>query len=35
MDFLGVDISDQGFEMEYVKVDTVKNWKPPTSVKVV
>jgi len=29
IDFLGVELSANGFEMEKIKVDTVKEWKPP------
>ena len=35
MGFLGVDVSPKGFEMELVKVETVCNWKPPKTVRVV
>jgi hypothetical protein len=35
MGFLGVDISPQGFEMEHVKVEVVKEWKPPKNVRAV
>ena len=33
VDFLGVELSADGFEMEHVKVDTIRDWKPPRNVK--
>ena len=33
VDFLGVKLSSNGFEMENLKVDTIKEWKPPRTVK--
>ncbi|SRR5258708_5187486 len=35
MEFLGVEVSPDGFEMERVKVETVKEWKPPETVRAV
>jgi hypothetical protein len=35
MGFLGVEVSPQGFEMEWVKVDAVQEWQPPQNVKAV
>jgi hypothetical protein len=35
MGFLGVKVSPQGFEMEWVKVDAVQEWQPPRNVKAV
>ena len=35
MNFLGVDVSPEGFEMEQVRVETVADWKPPKTVKAV
>jgi len=35
IDFLGVELSDQGFEMERVKVDAIREWKPPRNVRAV
>src|SRR5258706_71378 len=29
VDFLGVELSAEGFEMERVKVDAIREWKPP------
>src|SRR5258706_1698259 len=33
VDFLGVELSAEGFEMERVKVDAIREWKPPRNVK--
>jgi RNase H-like domain found in reverse transcriptase/Reverse transcriptase (RNA-dependent DNA polymerase) len=33
MDFLGVELSADGFEMERVKVETIWEWKPPRTVQ--
>jgi deoxyuridine 5'-triphosphate nucleotidohydrolase len=33
VDFLGVELSARGFEMECVKVDTVWDWQPPQNVR--
>ena len=33
IDFLGVELSKDGFEMEKVKIETVKEWKPPENVR--
>ena len=33
VDCLGVKLSSNGFEMENLKVDTIKEWKPPRTVK--
>ena len=35
MEFLGVEVSPEGFEMERVKVETVREWQPPRTVKAV
>jgi hypothetical protein len=35
MGFLGVDVSPQGFEMEHMKVEAVKQWKPLKNVRAV
>ena len=35
MEFLGVDVSKDGFEMERVKVEMVRDWKPPRNVRAV
>jgi hypothetical protein len=35
MEFLGVEVSPEGFEMERVKVDTVNSWKPPQTVRTI
>ena len=35
IDFLGVELSANGFEMEQVKVDAIRNWQPPCTVRVV
>ena len=35
MEFLGVEVSPEGFEMEHVKVDAVRRWKPPGTVRAV
>ena len=35
MDFLGVELSADGFEMERIKVDAVRDWKPPRNVRAV
>jgi hypothetical protein len=35
MEFLGVEVSSKGFEMEQAKVDTVREWKPPKTVRAV
>jgi hypothetical protein len=35
MGFPGVDISPQGFEMKHVKVEALKEWKPPKNVRAV
>ena len=35
MTFLGVDVSQDGFEMEQVKVETVRDWQPPKNVRAV
>ena len=35
MEFLGVEVSREGFEMEKVKVETVQGWKPPRTVRAV
>ena len=32
MNFLGVDVSDKGFEMEKLKVEAIEEWKPPKNV---
>ena len=32
MNFLGVDVSDKGFEMEKLKVEAMEEWKPPKNV---
>jgi hypothetical protein len=33
VDFLGVELSTNGFEMECVKVDAVRDWQPPQNVR--
>ena len=33
MNFLGVDISAKGFEMEKLKVEAIEEWKPPKNVQ--
>ena len=33
VDFLGVQLSAKGFEMERIKVETVKEWQPPRTVR--
>jgi hypothetical protein len=33
VDFLGVELSAKGFEMEHVKVDAVREWQPPRNVR--
>ena len=33
VDFLGVELSADRFEMECIKVDTIRDWKPPHNVK--
>lgn len=33
VDFLGVELSTNGFKMECVKVDAIHEWKPPHNVK--
>jgi transposase InsO family protein len=35
MEFLGVEVSSKGFEMEQAKVDAVREWKPPKTVRAV
>src|SRR5882757_1562386 len=35
MEFLGVEVSPEGFEMERAKVDTVRGWRPPRTVTAV
>ena len=35
MEFLGVEVSADGFEMEKLKVETVADWKPPRNVRAV
>jgi Reverse transcriptase (RNA-dependent DNA polymerase) len=35
MEFLGVDVSLEGFEMETVKVEAVRDWQPPKNVRAV
>jgi len=35
IDFLGVELSANGFEMERVKVEAIQDWKPPHNVKAV
>jgi hypothetical protein len=32
MEFLGVEVSSKGFEMEHAKVDAIRDWKPPKTV---
>jgi hypothetical protein len=33
VDFLGVELSAEGFEMEHVKVEAIREWKPPRTVR--
>jgi Reverse transcriptase (RNA-dependent DNA polymerase)/RNase H-like domain found in reverse transcriptase len=33
VDFLGVELSADGFEMEWVKVEAIRDWKPPRMVQ--
>ena len=33
IDFLGVELSKDGFEMEKIKIEMVKEWKPPKNVR--
>jgi hypothetical protein len=33
MEFLGVEVSQKGFEREQMKLDLMQKWKPPTSVR--
>jgi hypothetical protein len=35
MEFLGVEVSPEGFEMERLKIETVQDWKPPKNVRAV
>ena|SRR5258708_844465 len=35
MEFLGVEVSSEGFEMEHMKVNTVRRWKLPGTVHTV
>jgi len=35
IDFLGVELSANGFEMEQVKINTVRDWQPPQTVRAV
>jgi len=35
MTFLGMDISQDGFEMEQVKVEMVQDWQPPKNIRAV
>ena len=35
MEFLGVEVSPDGFEMEKLKVEMVADWKPPRNVQAV
>ena len=35
VDFLGVELSANGFEMERVKVDAIRHWQPPKNVRAV
>jgi len=35
IDFLGVELSANGFEMERVKIDAVRDWQPPRMVRAV
>ena len=33
VDFLGVQLSAKGFEMEHLKVDVIQEWKPPHDIR--
>jgi len=33
IDFLGMELSDKGFEMERVKVEAIREWQPPRTVR--
>ena len=35
IDFLGVELSANGFEMECVKIKAIQDWKPPCNVKAI
>jgi hypothetical protein len=33
VDFLGVELSAEGLEMEHIKVEAIQEWKPPRMVR--
>ena len=33
MTFLGVEVTPEGFEMEWLKVETIQDWRPPRNVR--
>ena len=33
MGFLGVEVSPEGFEMEWLKIETIQDWRPPRNIR--
>ena len=33
MGFLGVEVSPKGFEMEWLKIETIQDWRPPRNIR--